>query len=48
MVVKIPIQILQSYDFTILPAQNDLDLSRILAIVQDRKILTIPNDPGFL
>ena len=49
-VVKIMIWILQSYDFMIPPAQNDLDLSRIFAIVQDRydrTILTISNDFGF-
>ena len=32
MVVKIPIWILRSYDFTISPTQNDLNLSRIFAI----------------
>ena len=36
MVVKIPIWILRSYDFTISPTQNDLNLSRIFAVVQDR------------
>ena len=36
MVVKIPIWILRSYDFTILLAKNDLDLSGIFAIVQNR------------
>ena len=35
MIVKISIWILQSYDFTILPAQNNPDLSRIFAIVQN-------------
>ena len=48
MIVKILIWILRSYDFTIPLTQNDLDLLRILAIVQDRMILTIPNDPTFL
>ena len=48
MVVKIPIWVLQFYDFMIPPVQNDSDLSRIFAIVQDRMILTIPNDPDFL
>ena len=48
MIVKIPIWILRSYDFTISPTQNDLNLSRIFAIVQDRTILTIPNEIGFL
>ena len=49
-VVKIMIWILRSYDFMIPPAQNDSDLSRIFAIVQDRydrTILTISNDFGF-
>ena len=36
MVVKIPIWILRSYDFTISPTQNDLNLSRIFAVVQNR------------
>ena len=36
MVVKIPIWILRSYDFTISLTQNDLNLSRIFAVVQDR------------
>ena len=36
MVVKIPIWILRSYDFTISPTQNDLNLSRIFAVVQGR------------
>ena len=36
MVVKIPIWILQSYDFTISPTQNDPDLSKIFAIVWDQ------------
>ena len=36
MVVKIPIWILRSYDFMIPLTQNDLDLSKILAIVQNR------------
>ena len=35
MVVKILIWILRSYDFTISPIQNDLNLLRIFAIVQD-------------
>ena len=51
MVVKIPIWILRSYDFTISLTQNDLNLSRIFAVVQDRydrTILTIPNNLGFL
>jgi len=48
MVVKILIWILRSYDFTIPLTQNDLDLLRILVVVQDRTILMIPNDPTFL
>ena len=36
MIVKISIWILQSYDFTISSAQNNSNLSRIFAIVQDR------------
>ena len=35
MVVKISIWIIQFYDFTIPSIQNDPDLSRIFAIVQD-------------
>ena len=35
MVVKISIWIIQFYDFTISPTQNDPDLSRIFVIVQD-------------
>ena len=51
MIVKISIWILQSYDFTILPAQNNPDLSRIFAIVQnwqDRTIMMISNKLDFL
>ena len=36
MVVKISIWIIQFYDFTISPTQNDPDLLRIFAIIQDR------------
>ena len=36
MVVKISIWIIQFYDFTIPHTQNDPDLSRIFAIIQDR------------
>jgi len=36
MVVKISIWILRSYDFTIPPAQNDPNLSRIFVIIQDQ------------
>ena len=55
MVVEIPIWIIRSYNFMNLPVQavqNDLNLlkifSRITTIIQDRKILTISNDPDFL
>ena len=51
MIVKILIWILQSYNFTISPAQNDPDLSRIFSIVQnwqDRMIMMIPNELDFL